>query len=376
MDDSGMPIDRINTFVITDLIDHSSATANQKANIIIHIERWAASRNIDLQDEMAGSFLGQSNLFASFIKHLQTKVVDVQGETVVQMHPEKVCPDFFNHRLAVTVSYFTDLFDRNVARRRSNDPVLPNWHKSFENLIKRLGNRKIKGKTQSLVHGLTPLQQKTLFYALEKDGVINWNKETRIRNRLIILILYETGVRRGELLSLTIENCHTREYKPYIYIKQNVKYPDPRKDIPDTKTLERIIPISKELAKMIDEYCSIRSLKKEARKQPPFLLLATRSPCLPMSKGALNNVFAQIRKDIPEIDRLRPHILRHTRMENLDRHLLRQGYTDDQKSKIKNLIGGWSPNSKTGENYEKLSTEEQAYDALSALHIEIERGIS
>ncbi|GAA0856452.1 site-specific integrase [Aliiglaciecola litoralis] len=372
VDDDGLPIDRLNFFVMEELRGYADSTITLRAGVIIHIEKWATSRGISLEEEMATTCLSKDGLFNSLISHLHKKSTPKLADNIFQLNTEQVAVDYFNLRLAVCETYFEYLNNKFLSRIRLDNPSVRNNKILFEKLLKRLNKRKISGQHVSTNNGLTELQQASIFQALYVKGFLNWNEPTRIRNKLIILMLYETGIRKGELLSLIIENCHTKVDKPYISIKQNIRYSDPRKIIPVIKTLERVIPISKRLAELIDEYKIIRSKDEEAKKQPPFLFLSSKAPFLPLSISSFNNIFETIKKAIPDITKLSSHTLRHTRFENLDRYMFRHKYDDALKAKLKNSLGGWSRNSRTSENYEKLATEEQVFSVITGIQDEID----
>jgi hypothetical protein len=81
----------------------------------------------------------------------------------------------------------------------------------------------------------------------------------------------------------------------------------------------------------------------------------------------LENVIADLRRSVPGLEGLHAHRLRHTRFERLDLYMQKKNYSDAQKTKIKNAIGGWSPNSRTSENYEKNATDKQVYEVLESV---------
>lgn len=376
VDDQGIPIDKISRFTVLENDGKSDSYQESIARTVIHIENWA-NKYVSLEDEMNDGCLSDGELFTSFIRHLERYADDI-GD-VIHISPRIVQPEYFNQRIDVAIKYLDYYANKALSKRRTDAQQTKNLKERSEKLYEKLSDKKRPISNTSDVKGLSLLAQASLYKGLDEPKLFRWNNYTRLRNKLIIRLFYETGIRKGELLSLTIENCHTSKLKkqerPYIHTMENVKYHDPRTKIPHEKTRNRIVPISLDLAELINEYKLVRSESKEAKKQPPFLFLSSHNPHPPISLSGLDGVFDTIKEHLPDIDKLGPHRLRHTFFENLDRMMYLKGYTDVFKTKIKNSIGGWSPKSKTSENYEKLATEEQCYDVLNKLHSELEREI-
>ena len=374
VDESGLPIDKLNFFIIEELRGSADTTVEGRARILIHIELWAKANCISLEEEMANSCLSKAGYLNSLISHLRNKS-KIEQSNVVQLKPEQVTIDYFNLRLRLCEIYFEYLNNRFLSRVRLNDPKVSQNKIFYDKLIKKLKSKTITGKSNSTKKGLSLLQQESLTKGLKDNRFFKWNSSTWLRNKLIIVLLYETGIRKGEMLSLTISNCITKVEKPYIIIKQNITLKDPRVRVPQVKTEERIIPISNLLAELIEEYKKVRSSQIEAKKQPPFLFLSSHLPYPPLAKSSVNGIFEAIKSSIPDIKKLSTHVLRHTRFENLERYFNEKKYDYAVRTKIKNSLGGWSRNSRTSENYEKLATEEQADDVLKGMHTEIDGGL-
>lgn len=374
VDSEGVPVDKICRYTLVELSGHADSTQENITRHIIHIETWAAQLGIDLETEVSLSGLNGGELFTSLLRHLER--YSEKQSVVTPIVPRVVDPEYFNQRIDACVNYFDFLSGRAIGKRRAGDPMIRNIEVLSRRVRNRLKRRKRRVSASSDVQGLSPLMQATLYKGLSNPQYFGWTSRTALRNKLIIRLLYETGIRKGELLSLTIENCRTSKLapgeRPYIRTMENVKYEDPRTDIPHEKTRGRIIPISNDLAELIEEYKVIRSQPQAARKQKPFLILASKFPYLPLSTSALNGIFETIKKRIPGLEKFGPHRLRHTFFENLDRMMYREGYSDTQKKKIKNTIGGWAPTSNMSDQYEKLATMEQCVETLSKYHEELE----
>lgn len=93
--------------------------------------------------------------------------------------------------------------------------------------------------------------------------------EVQLRNAIIFGLLRHTGMRRGELLSLRLDQFDLG-HEPHVWVRRNQddKH-DPRPYQPVTKTKERPLPIPEALANQIDRYMlNVRSRIGPARRHP------------------------------------------------------------------------------------------------------------
>lgn len=369
VDNDGLPIDRLNEYVLHELRGGADGTTEIEVTKLLHIEKWASALGLNLADEMATDCLADKVKFKSLIKHLQ--MYTEQARTVTAFKSKMVQPDYFDSRLESCIRYFTFLHEKAIARRYLQAERTVELERAFGRLTRKLEKRKLRDKAESTKSGLSPYQQASLFHGLE-NSAFGFKKTTALRNSVIIHLFYETGIRASELLSLTIPNCHTRPRVPYIVVAQNTEHLDPRKKVPHIKTVRRTLLISNKLAKMIDEYKVLRSKPIEARKQPPYLILASTKPYAPLTQSSLNGLFNRVKNYLSGVDSFHPHMLRHTFFENLDTLFSRNNMERAQQDRIKNSLGGWSRKSRQHESYEKNSTALQANEALDAMHRMIE----
>lgn len=114
------------------------------------------------------------------------------------------------------------------------------------------------------------------------------------RDRLMVTLLYSTGMRRAELISLLNSNVDTARGELKVLGKRNK---------------ERVIPFGAELSKMVEHY---RALRREAGiANAPHLL--TRPSGEPLYPKLVNNVVTKTLNDANiHASKRSPHVLRHT----------------------------------------------------------------
>lgn len=138
------------------------------------------------------------------------------------------------------------------------------------------------------------------------------------RNQLMFILLKELGIRRGELLSLTISdgNVYLVGDAPHIWVRRkHDDKDDPRKSQPVAKTKERMLRISKKTALLVDEYiCLYRSRTPNANKHP--YLFVTHHQCetqgQPLSISTFDTIIIPAMKAVDErFSAIHAHYFRH-----------------------------------------------------------------
>ncbi|NEX60094.1 site-specific integrase [Noviherbaspirillum galbum] len=228
----------------------------------------------------------------------------------------------------------------------------------------RLRSRTPKARGQSSRLSLTAEQKAELLRVVDPRCPDNpWEGEfVRERNRLIVLWGLGTGLRRGELLGLRIKLLNFRRNMAEIVRRPDDKK-DPRKYQPNTKTRERGIGISEELAYLTHEHIvKHRSSLRGARKHD-FLFVADDTG-LPLSLAALSKVFRTLRERHPAVgDGLSSHVLRHTWNEDFSEVADKAGLAPEDERRARNHAMGWSDFSNSSDHYLKRRTRRQATEA-------------
>ncbi|HKK63262.1 MAG TPA: tyrosine-type recombinase/integrase [Bacteroidales bacterium] len=135
-----------------------------------------------------------------------------------------------------------------------------------------------------------------------------------MRSKLIIQLLYQTGMRRAELQGLKLESWYESEGLIKVLGKQNK---------------ERLIPVSDEMSALLSEYIKVRNESFPELQEDSLILTDRGKPVYP--KLIYRTVTKYIRL-ISTLEKASPHVLRHT----FATHMLNKGA---DLNAIKELLG-------------------------------------
>jgi integrase len=216
-------------------------------------------------------------------------------------------------------------------------------------------------RRESTRQGLSNDQKDCLVEVIDPAHETNpWTGDfIRDRNRLLVLWGLGTGLRRGELLGLRIRLIDFRKNMAAIMRRPDDKH-DPRKYQPNTKTRQRSIGISEELAYLTHQHIvKLRSKIKGAQKHD-FLFVAEDTG-RPLSLAALSKVFRTLREKHPGVsETISSHILRHTWNEDFSDVADEAGLSEGDERRARVHAMGWSETSTSANHYLKRRTKRQA----------------
>ena len=342
-------------FATIELRRYTQNTAKNVLRDISHLMLWEGMNNRNLVDEFcAGRFLTHEDIIGirehcgtsskSLNRRLkisskaQTNIDVIYPSTISKL--AKVSAENLNIRIARVASYLGFLARVVLRESSSINELQPH----IDNMVKQLIAQKAKGTKKSTQNSMPKIPPKEVFEkfmeVVEVDSVDNpWkNENTKFRNWLMIKILYDTGMRSGEVLSLRIDRLDLYAEKPTIRVTRTHNDPnDSRKNQPVAKTLERNIPISRNLVDVISRYIEIRSKIPGANKHPYLFVTQRKGFTLgqPLSEAAFyGRVFKPIIEVFPEL------------FSGMSRHQLRHYFNDRLSDKIDeiNKIAKENPN--------------------------------
>ena len=234
-------------------------------------------------------------LFQSYLKEIYTISIDKTNHAMIRSW---LVEELNNGNSARTVN-------RKITSLKSFFKYLVKEEVIKDNPTLKISSSKTSKKLPQFV-GLDDMNK-----LLDK---LNFNNEySGKRDKLIIEIFYSTGIRLSELINIKLKDVDT--------IKSQVK-------VLGKRNKERIIPLTKELKKSIDNYMDLRMNEKAIDRS--YLLLTDSGKKLNPSivYRKVNNLL----KGVTTIDKKSPHILRHT----FATHMLNNGA---DLNVIKELLG-------------------------------------
>lgn len=196
-------------------------------------------------------------------------------------------------------------------------------------------------------------------------------KATRLRNSVMLRILYETGMRRGELLALKLKNFveSSGGQSAHLVIERNHNDElDRRLNQPVAKTLGRTLPISEELEQQIIDYrAQYRAeLRNVGHTEDSFIFCIHHSRAhegAPLTINGFNSAFAYFRSCFPLIgETLHPHALRHDWNYRFSKKADELGLTETEENEARCEAMGWIPESKMARVYNQRHRKEKAME--------------
>ncbi len=269
---------------------------------------------------------------------------------------------------ATRLMYFRDFLKWTVERSLF---ALPTAHENYQGLslakefmINAINARMPKGPPKNDLdarQGLSSDETALLLGTVKLDSEMNpWKSEfIRIRNRLIVHLLLNLGLRKGELLGIKVGDMNLEKNELTIHRRAD-DVEDPRSIQPNAKTNARILYVDQELASALHVYVVKFRRVVGGAKQHPFLFVANGSGA-PMSTAAVDVIFSDIKNKFPsKFDRLSPHILRHTWNDKFSEVMDKHGIDETKEEEARSYAMGWQPGSGTSKLYTRRHVRKKA----------------
>ena len=202
------------------------------------------------------------------------------------------------------------------------------------------------------------------------------NSGVRTRNHLIFKILEETGMRCGELLNLRIPDIHLRSIPPDLHIIRRAdEKDDPRTHQPLVKTRERALPLTSNLADLINNYLLHHRRTVPNAKKHDYLLVAHKSgkgqtQGAPLSISGYQFIVQSVRRAtlplLPTGVRISGHKFRHAWNNRYSewQDARPEPLSHDMQKQARCEAMGWTANSTMAERYDRRFIQQKANEAM------------
>lgn len=206
-----------------------------------------------------------------------------------------------------------------------------------------------------------------LFSVIDTISTLNpFTQPVRRRNRLMILLEYELGIRAGELLNLRVEDFDFAGNQVRI-IRRADQLDDPRTRQPLVKTLDRVLPVSDWLISEVHDYIlNDRRALPNARRCPYLFLTYKAGPTLgqPLSIASYNKVWHAIQNAAPELKIVTGHRLRHTWNNRFSESMdaSHNDISEARQEAMRSTLQGWKQGSGTAARYNRRFVIKKAHE--------------
>lgn len=226
---------------------------------------------------------------------------------------------------------------------------------------------KIRGRAPELEKGLEPKEIQQLLDVAEPRHPDNpFRQRLRQRNALILKLFHETGIRRGELLKLRVEDLLSDDDDNcFVRIHRRPDDPtDTRATEPGQKTDNRILAIHTSLYEALIRY--VREERRPKRQGRPmklthtFLFVSERGA--PLAEAEINYLLARLaRQCFGDRVKVHPHLLRNTFCNEFIDYCTTVEKLDEQGAKDRlRVLCGWTASSAMPERYTRKRIQREA----------------
>lgn len=367
-DDPGFPLFYPTAFIARS-VRPSTTHETQKAYLstIKRICEWESRRKLDL----ANNFHRRQFLSAAHIDDLANylRASKIGGRGTV------ISSQKYNTHITYAANYLYWLAQELITE--SNTLDIRDALESQNTMLMNKRRRKFRSKSaneQRILAARLPDEARSLLLDLFQTPFKGLNQPhdfgPRLRNIVMIRILYETGMRRGELLSIKLRNFIEAggEESAYLDIERNHNdIVDTRLHQPVAKTLGRRLPISEGLEKQIQLY------REQWRAEVPgtgfrdedFLFIvhrAGRSQGKALPTTAFSSGIMQLKLLFSDLATVHPHLLRHDWNYRFSLKADSEGIPFEEERALREQLMGWAPGSPTSLLYNRRYIQEKALE--------------
>jgi len=326
---------------------------------------WNADRNIGFEARFQRLDFLRPHEIDHLARHLNAARRGKRGNTISAVKG--------NTYISYTARYLKWLADEVITD--SNRPEIRAMidtqdRRLKEKLLSKIGSK--SGKRQAIWQKRLPEDAREQLQSLWSDPFFrlfrSGDRGARLRTVVMLRILYETGMRRGELLSLKLKSFFDSAggQTARLCIERNHGDSfDTRANQPVAKTRGRIVPITAGLERQLTEYITDyrADVSRVGFKEENFIFVthrAGRNQGAPLSISSFDQALAELRKLFPAFANLHPHLLRHDWNYRFSLKCDEARWTPEKERNAREVLMGWAEGSDSSLIYNLRHTQELA----------------
>lgn len=404
--DTGMPLFMPTIYITSMRRSANCAAKTLEADLrsIMQLYIWASIEDVDIEKRFdQGQFLGTSEIDA-IVRAARMKCRELlklnvfngavrqttntySYEKVRKVTPQRSCPvkgatgAARIRRIRDYIDWLAGMSVNQISTKSSEFNIL---EQSRELMKKGFTARIPKNKRRNIEDAREGIDGATVNYIL---SVLNPESEdnpfadhgVRLRNQLIFLLLFTTGIRRGECLGIKIDDINFQDAT--LFVRRRADDPDdPRNDQPNAKTKDRKLPLESTLLDLIQAYViDVRRVVPGANKHK-FLFVTHRvgKTCgLPLSKSGYSKIFTTMSERVPDLPNgITGHALRHTWNNEFSKLMDERGTSEEREMQLRSYLMGWSYNSSMAVHYSRRHIKKKANEVSLDLQRKVTKGIN
>jgi integrase len=262
VDAIGAPIPLPNRYVLSMLRPSSQrATIEDHLRAIASQYEWASRRGINVEERILSgnalsseelSFLVDNLRFTNATARAVAGVVFFDAKDVVL-----VAGPTHKKRFLSVRSYLLWLSDRCLHSIDVRDPTYPFIRERLDRMKRALSSYSFAKSSRPELYGLSETLIIRLFKIVNPSSADNpFNAAVRVRNYVVILLLFTDGFRRAEILKFKLADLNIRgTNEPTLKLFRRPDDPDEtRLAPPSVKTNGREVPIERSCAKLLNDF--------------------------------------------------------------------------------------------------------------------------
>ncbi len=187
----------------------------------------------------------------------------------------------------------------------------------------------------------------------------------RLRNYILLRLLYDTGVRIGELLAAFVDDFDPAR-KRFTILPRPQQPLDTRTHPPSAKTQGRDYPVKPDLLPYISQYIQLREAIPEATRQPFLFVSHRQNRGAPLSYKGASRIIDTLKPFVSE--NLFFHRFRHDFNDRLSEEFDAKKVPEEQEKRVRNQMNGWKRGSDQAGNYTVRHTKKKAWEFAQAVN--------